>query len=383
MIINRDNYEEFFLLFVDNELPETEKQAVERFVQQNPDLAEELNMLMQSRLTADEEIHFEKKEVLHQPEKADTSLIRGENYTVYLLSYVDNELNIEEKNALEEFLFRHPRARQELEILQMTKLKADKYVVFPDKYLLYKTTRKPAKLVTISWWRIAAAATVILVASLLWMTLMRDKTQVSKPELAQDSIPDKKENISPSTVTKNETARIENNTNDKIIEENAPGNNDTSVQTSSPQLIASSDNSKRKKESREQMISADKTGVMKNEEDTKVIARVETNVLTTEEIYQNPVADNTIVVSNANLPSAPDIVGRPALSADVKTDYASDALLNQDYGIEVIPMAESQSKKGLFRGLVRKANRVFNKVTNPEPGKPMVRVANFEIALAK
>ena len=41
MIINRHNYEECFILYWDNELTASQKQAVENFVKENPDLQEE------------------------------------------------------------------------------------------------------------------------------------------------------------------------------------------------------------------------------------------------------------------------------------------------------------------------------------------------------
>ncbi len=47
MIINRHNYEEFFLLYIDNELDGGQQTAVEKFVEQNPDLGKELEMLKQ------------------------------------------------------------------------------------------------------------------------------------------------------------------------------------------------------------------------------------------------------------------------------------------------------------------------------------------------
>ena len=56
--INRHNYEEFFLLYVDRELSAAERMAVEQFVQENPDLKEELDALNQTTLVEDIKIQF-------------------------------------------------------------------------------------------------------------------------------------------------------------------------------------------------------------------------------------------------------------------------------------------------------------------------------------
>jgi hypothetical protein len=69
MHINRHTYEEFFLLYADNELDPTEKISVEEFVQQNPDLAEEFNLILETVIQPDESIFFENKELLLKEEE--------------------------------------------------------------------------------------------------------------------------------------------------------------------------------------------------------------------------------------------------------------------------------------------------------------------------
>src|SRR5204863_91155 len=83
-------------------------------------LEEELVMLEQSKLIPDASIHFNKKEVLMK-EESDAS-INMNNYQEWLVLYVDNELNKEEKIAVEKFLGAHPKIQQELELFQRTKL---------------------------------------------------------------------------------------------------------------------------------------------------------------------------------------------------------------------------------------------------------------------
>lgn len=68
MRINRQTYEEYFLLYADGELTNTEKLEVEEFINQNPDLGEELEMITQTVMIPDETIVFANKEILLKEE---------------------------------------------------------------------------------------------------------------------------------------------------------------------------------------------------------------------------------------------------------------------------------------------------------------------------
>lgn len=66
------------------------------------------------------------------------------NYESYLLSYIDGELNGDEQAALELFLKKHPQFRQELELLEGTRLVPDEQLVFDNKAALYRTASPAA-----------------------------------------------------------------------------------------------------------------------------------------------------------------------------------------------------------------------------------------------
>ena len=63
MTINRHNYETYFLLYADNELPTSERVAVEVFVAENIDLTNEFE-LCKATILPNEELIFANKELL-------------------------------------------------------------------------------------------------------------------------------------------------------------------------------------------------------------------------------------------------------------------------------------------------------------------------------
>lgn len=171
MNINQHNYEEFFLLYVDNELSATDRQTVERFAQANPDLAIELDMLQQMRLPA-EDILFDEKMHLYRNEANGITLA---NHEEQFLLYVDNELGADEKEKVETFVLQHPVLQDSFTLLKQTRLEPEQ-VIFADKQSLYREEKKERPVFYIGWQRIAVAAALIGLVVLIWNVVPADKT---------------------------------------------------------------------------------------------------------------------------------------------------------------------------------------------------------------
>ena len=64
--INNNNYEEYFLLYADNELNADEKKKVEEFVSSNTALRQEFELLLITQVGPDNNIVFPNKEILYR-----------------------------------------------------------------------------------------------------------------------------------------------------------------------------------------------------------------------------------------------------------------------------------------------------------------------------
>lgn len=162
MNINRNNYEEYFLLFVDDELKADERSAVENFAKQNPDLAIELEMLQQAILAKDQ-VQFHQKELLFKNENT----ISLDNYEEYFLLSVDNELDEEQKNEVEKFVLQHPQLQDEFTTLQQTKLEPENIAFIGREQLLKK--EKERRILPVSFMKMSIAAAVIGLIAFTWM----------------------------------------------------------------------------------------------------------------------------------------------------------------------------------------------------------------------
>ncbi len=171
MAINRYNYEEYFLLYVDDELSPQEQQEVKDFIAQQADLAEELLMLQQTKLFSEPHIRFNHKERLF---KNVQRAITPDNYEEYFLLYIDAELNERDKKEVEDFLAQNPQMKAAFDVLRQTKLQPEN-ISCPNKELLYKKAETDTPVRPMIWKKIAIAATLTGLIALLWWLVPAEK----------------------------------------------------------------------------------------------------------------------------------------------------------------------------------------------------------------
>lgn len=142
MNINRNNYENFFLLYVDGELAPQEMLEVDAFCQKHPDLAEELDLLMDTRLSPETDTVLLSKDELLKPEQWDADHLTPLQSN--LLSMLDGEadrIDFDTQRSHNTLL------QKEWELLQQTRLESEA-VPMAHKHKLIKAVQWDADMLT-------------------------------------------------------------------------------------------------------------------------------------------------------------------------------------------------------------------------------------------
>lgn len=354
VVINRDNYEAYFVMYVDDELNAMERKAVEQFIEQNPDLEEEMVMLQQSVLKADDHIVFEQKELLFKgPEHTQ---INEQNCQEYFVLYGDDELTNAEKEKVEQFVYHHPQYQAEFELIQQIKLVPDNALSFPDKSYLYRTEEDDNRVIAFPWWRFSAAAIAILVIGTLAWVIVNNTG--NKHDVVKEM-----GNTQPPVVLPNNTA----DEGVAVRETPAPANPITGDQQPAEIVVTAIYKKNNSKESNKQIspnVQQESTPTPQQDPEITDIAIAPKRV----DVPIERLAVNNEVIKSTVV--EPVLVHTVAAKAVEETDQSSTYILN------------APIKKTPLRGFFRKVSRVVEKVTSPEEnGKKGVRIANLEIAL--
>lgn len=369
MQIDRYNYEEFFLLYVDNELSTEERKMVEEFVALHSDLEEEFVMLQQSKLIPDEDISFDGKELLFR--SADIHPDR----TDLLISYLDNELNEPEKGAFEQELQQDTELQKEFALFRMTRMEPDTSIVFPDKNLLYREEKQPARVIAFNWRRLAVAAVLLLLAGATTVMLLTSP-EGTEADPGQNGFA---RNDNPAMVTpKDKSTGIDNSAASAAIaaasqpEEGQEGTTNAKKKetTTSSSLLA--DNS-----TRQLLTRQSKNG----SRDTKEAGSFHKTASLTD---PNTTGNETTITT--------DTYTKPVINEAKTIDLAhadnnpSSLSINTSPVTPVTPTALNRVEddgNNKSRGLFRKVTRVFERATNIDPANDdnKILIGSFAVSL--
>lgn len=174
--ITRENYEEYFLLYIDNELSVDERKEVDAFVLLHPDLREELELLEGTKLDADL-VSFSEKDALL------SHRLGAETIDESLLLYIDNELDHNNKKRVELEIRNNRGFRKQYEQLKAVKLDPSEKIICDFKSELYhnETSRRP-----LAWMRVAAIAILLLGAGSL--VILNNNKGTVQPRVATTTV---------------------------------------------------------------------------------------------------------------------------------------------------------------------------------------------------
>ncbi|MEO5942383.1 MAG: hypothetical protein ABIP30_02580 [Ferruginibacter sp.] len=396
MMINRNNYETYFLLYIDNELSVAERKAVEEFVAEHTDLEKELQQLQNTVLPFDE-VAFSGKMDLFKSQAHDELLQEK------MLLHLDGELDKERGDAIEELIEKDNYLKADWETLQRTKLDATETIEFPYKDLLYRRERDNVIVGRFVKWAVAAAilgAGFFFGVSILSKQNKIDNVAVNSgtknvkkanediPVIKKQTTPDEQDVVTPKDDEKTGEKIIgmpkENEQKDEnLASESVKKTTDKVKDKTEQQKIQEQKNNlatnKQKiksnisqKAPKEQSVTDEKTlmAVNKNQKPIELNTGVEIkNSVAIQSPKIKPPTANTL--SDTNLAALDNSMARTAGLTDANTEANNDRILY---------MKEenvSRSKAGIF---FKKIKRMVERTTNIKTDKGL-RIGGFEVAL--
>lgn len=335
--ITRANYEAYFLLYVDGELTPAQCDAVEAFAALHPDLQEELDLLLTTRLDA-ETISFDKTTLLADSMKQ--SVIDES-----LLLYIDDELKGKEKKDLEEKMANDATYQYQHNLLRQAKLPAEA-ISYPNKAELYRREKRTMR--PVIWYRAAAAVFVLMASGYMWY--MSQNTVSPTPSVATAPA-GKNTPAQPSTPTSPVAAPTTNDiaATDQV---NAPGTNEQQAEAPldrvSDKVMAASYS--------EPAIAKQTTNSQPTEE-VRLDVAVTRNTSIAEPAVSQPIA--AISEPQQDINNLPVTKTLPtAYNSYTKEIPADDPGHNQAVALET-----EKEKRGTVKSFLRKATRIIERRT--------------------
>lgn len=208
MKIERNNYEVWFIDYLEGRLDNAAIDDFIEFIQQNPDLKEELS-LFEVIPVVPESLVFEGKKDLYKNKYDDET-----EFNEAAIGRMEGDLAPEENREFEEYLSLHPNQKKKAELFFKTRLNPDHSVIYPKRKSLY---RQGFGRILFLW---SSGVAAILIVALAIFTLMErpdlvmKENRMAKTEVIQELKPVNPDAIQPEE-NKNKTKSPENNITEK------------------------------------------------------------------------------------------------------------------------------------------------------------------------
>jgi len=219
MKITRDNYESFFIDYVEGNLHESMIDQFLDFLNQNPDLKDELHLFEEVNLP-EEQVEFQEKKQLHKSVADENRRLENS-----IVAYLEGDLDVEENQVFEACLASHPELEKEYHLFTKTRLIPDSGIIYPEKRKLY---RKSGAAIVMNW--VARAAAVLV---LFWGINSVIQTQ-NTPESPKKNM--ELAEVSPKSTS---TPSAKNADSEKPIQETAVPEKNKPVKATKPEKIKS------------------------------------------------------------------------------------------------------------------------------------------------
>lgn len=193
--INRNNYEEYFIDFLDGNLKQTEREQLFLFLDTNPDLKKELESF-DGGLVMEGEVSYENKSILLK--KSLLAEVTSTNFDELCIASLEGELNQAEEKYFQELIHEDPKKRKEFEVFKLTKFPREEAIVFKHKHVLKKIAKPRFK-----WnYAIISTAASIVILMGIYFLLPKQKTPLIEKPIAE--IKDQLKSISENKITEKE-----------------------------------------------------------------------------------------------------------------------------------------------------------------------------------
>ncbi|HUQ66547.1 MAG TPA: hypothetical protein VM101_10345 [Flavitalea sp.] len=277
--------------------------------------------------------------------------INRQTYEEFFLLYADGELNESEKKAVEDFIGQNPDLAGEFTLISETILKADGSIVFENKELLFKDQEEKKKVIYMRWYRLAAAAILLIAFSTGWLFLSNKNTH--QEPVAINKHHTKTPQIAETVESKQKNAQKEQAENANDIQKNKD------VAVAGPAIKHDKMNKQKKSGDRENILNYNK----KN--------KSEPDLATQDPVEKLPESSALThdIVKTENVKETIDITIAPRAMEKNNEQTAPNVYYAQSYKQEpdndIIYFANtSLTKKTKLRGVLRKATRYLDRVTS-------------------